>query len=95
MTKVVGLNKSDKMALAILGSTVFMLAMNVLSGVFQGEVISLLKLLGIYNPPSWLAWTIWAAGSARVILGWLAVFGIYTAPAVILNALLVAGTVGA
>jgi len=94
-SKVDGASKLEKGATILLLYVVGSLAIRAYRyGIDVMQIVFWLNQLGIYNPPSWLVWTLLTAGTISLIVGALSTFGIVTVPIGIAKALLAADTFG-
>lgn len=57
------------------------------------QIAGLLSLLGYRNPPRWVLWAIWSAGSIALVVAILATVGLFSVPAWIVWAMYGAGTI--
>lgn len=96
VNKLKQMQAEDKMLLQL-----YLVGAAILVGVFflpakaalSLQIAGLLSLLGYRNPPRWLLWAIWGAGSVALVIGILATAGIFAVPAWLAWALLGAGTI--
>jgi len=94
-SKVDGASKLEKGATILLLYVVGSLAIRAYRyGIDVMQVVFWLNQLGIYDPPSWLVWTILTAGTVSLIISALATFGVAAVPVWLASSLLAADTFG-
>jgi len=70
--------KNKNFAFLLIGLSSLASAFALLSTNNGAEIVSILKSIGIYNPPSWLVYSLMAAGATSLIVsilvtgGWIA-----------------------